>query len=48
MLYQNLLDQGELAAYEVSERFYEIGTFGGLEEMRHYIAEQSLRQKGSI
>jgi MurNAc alpha-1-phosphate uridylyltransferase len=48
MLYQNLLDQGELAAYEVSERFYEIGTFGGLEEMRHYIAEQSLRQRGII
>ena len=48
MLYQNLLNQGELAAYEVSERFYEIGTFGGLEEMRHYIAEQSLRQRGSI
>ena len=48
MLYQNLLNQGELAAYEVSERFYEIGTFAGLEEMRRYIAEQSLRQRGII
>ena len=48
MLYQNLLNQGELAAYEVSERFYEIGTFAGLEEMRRYIAAQSLRQRGII
>jgi len=48
MLYQNLLNQGELAAYEVSERFYEIGTFAGLEEMRRYIAAQSLRQGGII
>ncbi len=48
MLYQNLLNQGELAAYEVSERFYEIGTFAGLEEMRRYVAAQSLRQRGII
>jgi NDP-sugar pyrophosphorylase family protein len=48
MLYQNLLNQGELAAYEVSERFYEIGTFAGLEEMRRYIAAQSLRQRGIV
>lgn len=40
-LYQNLLNQGQLAACEVSERFYEIGSFAGLEEMRHYIAKQS-------
>ncbi len=48
MLYQNLLNRGELAAYEVSERFYEIGTFAGLEEMRRYVAAQSLRQRGII
>jgi N-acetyl-alpha-D-muramate 1-phosphate uridylyltransferase len=48
ILYQNLLHRGELAAYEVGERFYEIGSFGGLAEMRQYVAEQSLRQKGSI
>jgi MurNAc alpha-1-phosphate uridylyltransferase len=48
ILYQNLLYRGELAVYEVEERFYEIGSFAGLEEMRHYIAEQSLRQRGSI
>ncbi len=41
-LYQNLLRQGKLAAYEVKERFYEIGSFLGLEEMRRYIAEHSI------
>jgi N-acetyl-alpha-D-muramate 1-phosphate uridylyltransferase len=36
-LYRSLLDRGELAACEVNERFYEIGSFAGLEELRHYI-----------
>jgi NDP-sugar pyrophosphorylase family protein len=35
-LYQALLEQGELAAYEVTQRFYEIGSFEGLEEMKRY------------
>lgn len=48
ILYQTLLYRSELAAYEVEERFYEIGSFAGLEEMRHYIEKQSLRQRGSI
>jgi len=38
VLYQNLLNQNELAAYEVKERFYEIGSFSGLEEFRNFIA----------
>jgi N-acetyl-alpha-D-muramate 1-phosphate uridylyltransferase len=39
-LYRNLLNTGELAACEVSERFYEIGSFAGLEELRRLIADQ--------
>jgi NDP-sugar pyrophosphorylase family protein len=37
-LYRELLDQGKLAAYEVSQRFYEVGSFEGLEEMRRYFS----------
>lgn len=42
-LYQDLLKQKELAAYEVRERFYEIGSPAGLEEMRRHMAEQHRR-----
>jgi MurNAc alpha-1-phosphate uridylyltransferase len=37
-LYQSLLARGELAAWEAAERFYEIGSFEGLEETRRYLA----------
>jgi NDP-sugar pyrophosphorylase family protein len=37
-LYRSLLTQGQLAAYEVDQRFYEIGTFEGLEETRRHLA----------
>jgi MurNAc alpha-1-phosphate uridylyltransferase len=37
-LYQLLLERGELAAYEVTQRFYEVGSFAGLEETRRYLA----------
>jgi N-acetyl-alpha-D-muramate 1-phosphate uridylyltransferase len=33
-LYQTLLAKGQLAGYEVNERFYEIGSVAGLEEFR--------------
>jgi len=36
-LYQLLLEKGELAAFEVEQRFYEIGSVGGLEELKKYI-----------
>ncbi len=36
-LYEQLLTEGELAAYEVSERFYEIGSFAGIEEFSGYL-----------
>lgn len=32
-LYQELLAEGQLAGYEVQERFYEIGSFEGIEEL---------------
>lgn len=35
---KTMLLQGELAAFEVTERFYEIGSMSGLEEMRKYLA----------
>lgn len=38
LLYQDLLSRGQLAACEVSERFYEIGSLAGLEETRRYLA----------
>jgi len=37
-LYQYLLTRGQLAAYEVDQRFYEIGTVEGLEETRRHLA----------
>jgi N-acetyl-alpha-D-muramate 1-phosphate uridylyltransferase len=36
-LYQDLLRRGDLAAFEVSERFYEIGSLRGLEETAEYL-----------
>ena len=38
-LYQLLLGKGELAAFEVEERFYEIGSVSGLEELKRYLAD---------
>ena len=46
VLYQQLLQADELAGYEVSQRFYEIGSLTGLEETRRYVAEQAVL-KGS-
>ena len=36
-VYQNLLSGGELAAFEVPERFYEIGSLQGIEETVAYL-----------
>jgi len=46
-LYQSLLKQGELGAFEVDQRFYEIGSWQGLEDMKKLIADQKTR-KGQI
>lgn len=37
LLYQHLLSRNELAAFEVSGRFYEIGSFAGMEELSKYL-----------
>lgn len=37
-LYQELLRQNELACFEVKQRFYEVGSFTGIEELNHYLA----------
>jgi N-acetyl-alpha-D-muramate 1-phosphate uridylyltransferase len=38
-IYQEMLERGELAGFEVTERFYEIGSVAGLEETRRHLAE---------
>lgn len=37
-VYQAMLRRGELAGFEVTERFYEIGSVAGLEETRTHLA----------
>jgi NDP-sugar pyrophosphorylase family protein len=37
-LYQDLLGRGELAGLEVKERFYETGSFAGIQELSDYLA----------
>jgi N-acetyl-alpha-D-muramate 1-phosphate uridylyltransferase len=39
-VYRRLLDQGELAGYEVAGRFYEIGSPEGLAEAREHLARK--------
>jgi N-acetyl-alpha-D-muramate 1-phosphate uridylyltransferase len=38
VLYQQLLAEEELSAFEVSERFYEIGSFTGIQQMEAYLS----------
>ena len=38
-LYQFLLEKGELAAFEVKQRFYEIGSVRGVEALRRHLAD---------
>lgn len=37
-LYQELASRGELAALTVNERFYEVGSIGGIKATEHYLA----------
>jgi len=41
--FQNLLARGQLAGYEVTERFYEIGSVAGLEEFRRLMESGKIR-----
>jgi NDP-sugar pyrophosphorylase family protein len=42
-LYHDLSVRGELAGWEVCERFYEIGSVAGMEETEHYLRAGTLR-----
>lgn len=39
LLYQELLKRNELTGFEVFERFYEIGSFAGIEELGYHLAD---------
>jgi NDP-sugar pyrophosphorylase family protein len=41
-VYQDLLRRGELGAYEVRERFYEVGSFEGIRELEGYLRTATL------
>jgi N-acetyl-alpha-D-muramate 1-phosphate uridylyltransferase len=41
-LYQDLLEKGKLAAFEVTERFYEIGSAQGIEDFKLYLGHQAV------
>jgi D-sedoheptulose 7-phosphate isomerase len=41
-LYQDLLGRGELAGYEVGQRFYETGSFAGIEELSEYLKNRGM------
>lgn len=36
-LYQDLLKEKQLAGFEVNERFYEVGSFSGIEETKNFL-----------
>jgi NDP-sugar pyrophosphorylase family protein len=40
-LFAQLIEKRELLAYEVKERFYEIGSLQGLTEFREYMEKRS-------
>jgi len=44
-LYADLLQRKQLGAFEVRERFYEIGSPVGLQETADFLAAQELHQK---
>jgi hypothetical protein len=40
-VYQDLLRRGQLAGFEVKQRFYEIGSFQGLKDTAKFLAQQT-------
>ena len=40
-LYQSLLARGELAGFEVAQRFYETGSFTGIQELSEYLSNKA-------
>jgi N-acetyl-alpha-D-muramate 1-phosphate uridylyltransferase len=45
-IYQRLLSENQLAGFEVPERFYEIGSFEGLEELRNIFKSHRANLQG--
>jgi N-acetyl-alpha-D-muramate 1-phosphate uridylyltransferase len=45
-VYAELLAGGQLTAFEVNQRFYEIGSPAGLTETASFLSEQMLREQG--
>lgn len=43
-VYQQLLAEGELAAFEARQRFYEIGSLQGIKDLENYLASPSVIQ----
>jgi len=43
-LYERLIREDRLAAVEAHERFYEVGSFAGLEELREYLKHSGTRR----
>lgn len=39
-LYQDLLHKQQLAAHEITERFYEVGSFAGINELSDYLNQE--------
>lgn len=46
-VYRNLLENDQLAGFEVTQRFYEIGSPAGLEEIRQHLANRAFLPPGS-
>jgi len=40
-VYQLLLSKKSLAAYEIKQRFYEVGTFAGIKELEYYLSQSN-------
>ena len=47
-IYQGLLASGDLASYEVKERFYEIGSAQGIKELEEYLAAHTGRSDKAV
>jgi N-acetyl-alpha-D-muramate 1-phosphate uridylyltransferase len=39
LLYQSLLKQKQLASYEIQNRFYEVGSFTGINDLKNFLGE---------
>jgi len=46
-LYQDIILKKEMCGYEVSERFYEIGSPNGLAETERYILNMERKESGN-